>query len=302
MEKKNQHIIPRSYLKAWIDPACPACHEPYIWLISKDRTEIRKRSPKKSFREPDFYTIKLKNGDRVLDIEDSLSLLEEQFASLRAKKVNLSKPLRRVDQAVLCVFAAMMASRTKTPRRNLSRSFNEIHQKTVELERSHNAPPLGSLETQIYAEHGHQLTLGYNIQTIAEWLSRMHLTIFVASGTSRFISSDDPCVWFNPESYRFPPLLRSPGLAQEKIEVTLPLSPTHFAYFSWTDLHEILGTPLDRKEELGVYLPIPDIILDEMNRRTTGYCDKFIVAQTAEIQDAWFNAGTEPTGSGDRIG
>ncbi len=61
----------------------------------------------------------------------------------------------------------------------------------------------------------------------AEWLSYMTVTIFCTSDDARFITSDAPVVWFDPELYKLPPFYRSPGLGSETIEVTIVVGFPH---------------------------------------------------------------------------
>ncbi len=58
MSHKRQHYVPRSYLKAWLDPACPPKQTPYVWIFEKDQRTGRRKSPEKILRETDMYTIR----------------------------------------------------------------------------------------------------------------------------------------------------------------------------------------------------------------------------------------------------
>ncbi len=69
---KKQHFVPKSYLEAWCDPACPKKQTPYVWLFSCDGADIKRKSPKNIFYETDMYTILGKNGERILTLEHGL--------------------------------------------------------------------------------------------------------------------------------------------------------------------------------------------------------------------------------------
>lgn len=77
---KNQHFIPRYYLKAWCDLLTPSKQTPYVWQFSKDGTQAKKKSPENIFYEKDIYTITEDNGSRNLVFENNLSKLENQFS------------------------------------------------------------------------------------------------------------------------------------------------------------------------------------------------------------------------------
>ena len=66
----------------------------------------------------------------------------------------------------------------------------------------------------------------------APLLLQMHMSVLVTDSELGFITSDNPCVWFNPTLHRLPPFYRSPGLAQQDIEVSLPLSPNHLLFIT----------------------------------------------------------------------
>jgi hypothetical protein len=55
-------------------------------------------------------------------------------------------------------------------------------------------------------------------------LNRMNLTIFATDSDPGFITSDFPCIWFDPADGRRPLMLRS-----ESIEVTMQISPRSLA-------------------------------------------------------------------------
>ena len=301
MEKKNQHVIPECYLKAWCDPATPKNYAPYVWVHTRDGSSTRKRAPQKLFTETDFYTVKLDDGSRSLVIEDSFSVIEDRFARLRNNRLKDFAKLSEEERALLCVFTAMMSTRTKSQRANWTDFFSKVHDQVESIEKSNNAEPTTSLETAQMKEYGHHVYMGHSIDFIADALFRMNMVIFMAAQQERFITSDHPCVWFNPEAYKFPPMLRSPGLAQDRIEITLPLSPTHLVVFSWKRWNEKMSSSQEKIDRLGDCVPIVDPIVTEMNRRTRGYSDEFFVTQAQEIDPKWLDPGEEPDDSWDKI-
>ena len=294
MEKKNQHVIPECYLKAWCDPATPKNYTPYVWVHTRDGSSTRKRAPQKLFTETDFYTVKLDDGSRSLVIEDSFSVIEDRLRNNRLK--DFAK-LSDEERALLCVFTAMMSMRTKSQRANWTDFFSKLHDQVESMEKFHNAEPTTSLETAEMKEYGHHMYMGHSIDVIAEWLFRMKMVIFMTGQKERFITSDRPCVWFNPEAHKFPPFYRSPGLAQERIEITLPLSPNYFAVFSWTRWNEKMSFSQAEIDKVGDCVPITDRIVTEMNRRTRGHSYESFVTQSQEIDPKWLDPGEEPEDS-----
>jgi hypothetical protein len=100
------------------------------------------------------------------------------------------------------------------------------------------------------------------------------MSILISKEPLGFITSDAPCVWFNPKAHTFPPFYRSPGLAQTDIEVTLPLTPHHLLYFSH------VAVPL--------YIDIKDAEAEILNHRTLGFCDQEFVSWKGGANPRWF--------------
>jgi hypothetical protein len=82
MKKKRQHIIPKCYQKSWCDPATPPNQTPYIWMLSKDGQQKKRKAPEKAFVSADVYTIRLSNAERDLVVEDTLAKIEGTFVNL----------------------------------------------------------------------------------------------------------------------------------------------------------------------------------------------------------------------------
>ncbi len=93
MEYKNQHIVPQSFLKPWIDPDVPEGYEPYVWLISKDGKTTENKAPKNILSETDFYTVYDADGKRNVELEKRLSKIENDFIQIRDTKLFKNIPL-----------------------------------------------------------------------------------------------------------------------------------------------------------------------------------------------------------------
>ena len=92
-----------------------------------------------------------------------------------------------------------------------------------------------------------------------------------------FITSDDPCVWFDPARHILPPGSGAGGLVSPTIEITLPLSPKQMLTF--TNRHAVSGT----------YLPVHDQgLINALNRRTRSRTHKHFVANRPELRAGWF--------------
>jgi Protein of unknown function (DUF4238) len=185
------------------------------------------------------------------------------------------------DKADLCIFAAAMFARVDRQGRVYESFLQQIHGKVKRMEEMHNAQPRTSLETAAMLENARPKYVAMSIQIVAEMYYGMSMAVFVSPATEYFITSDCPTVWFNPDAYKWPPLSRPPGLAQKKIEVTMPLTPKYALYLS-------------HNEKIGGYRRVPAKAVQEINRRTRFHCDQWFIPWKGEIRQEWFDPGTPP--------
>src|SRR2546426_11621670 len=88
----DQHTIPNCYLKAWCDPApLPDKHTPFIWLISKDGKDKRKRAPHNAFTEAHRYSIRRENGQKILTVEQKTLELRKMRSCEYARELSLGQ-------------------------------------------------------------------------------------------------------------------------------------------------------------------------------------------------------------------
>jgi hypothetical protein len=279
-EHKRQHVIPHCYLKAWCDPCTPAGQSPYIWRISRDGSSQKKKSPEKSFVATDRYTLTLPDGKRNLVVENTLAGLEDAFVSVR-RRVQRREKLNKRDRITLCLFTAAMQSRTIRAGDNWKKTTQELHDVVSKLEEQHHAEPITSLQTGKMVETAHQYFVMTALEIQTPLLFAMEMSIFVAKDECGFITSDSPCVWFNPKAHTLPPFYRSPGLAQPDIEVTLPLTPHHLLLIS----HHRPQT---------FYVDVNQKTVDEANRLVRAYSTSEFVSWKGETRPYWFENGEAP--------
>lgn len=282
MRHKNQHVIPNCYLKSWCDPRTPEAHNPYIWRISSDGTQKKKKSPEKSFRANNRYTITMPDGGRNLVIENTLGGIESQFVNVLSR-VRRRERLTPRDKAHLCLFTAAMHARSVAVGEHWRKFYEGVHSQVVALEKKHNTTPTTSLETADMVKHAHPYLVESSVEVLAPMLFRMPMTILVTRDEFGFITSDNPCVWFVPNAHRMPPMLRHPSLSQPGIEITLPLTPQHLLLIS----HRTFSPYVDARQET----------VDEANRSCRFNCTEEFVSWKGETLPYWFDPGKEPQDS-----
>lgn len=279
MKNKKQHVIPNCYLKYWCDPRTPAGQSPYIWRVSKDGSVKKNKSPEKSFTANDIYTINVPSHKRDLTLETTLARLESDFAQTLVR-IRRREDLNALDRVRLCAFCAAMHTRTVAMGEHWKQQQQAMHDQVVALETEHNAPAITSLETANMVKYAHQQLIASGVQIQTPLLFGMPPTILVTNDELGFITSDTPCVWFNPNWYKMPPFYRSPGLAQSDIEVTLPLSPHHLLLIS--------------HQSRALYVDVKQATVDELNRRTRFHCEEEFVSWKGETRSYWLDPGKAP--------
>jgi uncharacterized protein DUF4238 len=100
-------------------------------------------------------------------------------------------------------------------------------------------------------------------------LARMNLIIFTAEDDIGFNTSDRPCVWFDPDGGRRPPMLHA-----RTIEVTMPVSPNSLALLCWEDVPNYKNMTLFE--------------VDNANRLHQVACDEYFVVRRNATKLGWF--------------
>lgn len=272
-EPKNQHIIPQCYLKQFVDPNTPPGHEPYVWIFDRGTKKGKKKAPKNILAETDFYTLKIKSGEKDYTIEKTFSQLESEYSSVFDKKIKRKIPLNDYDHIVLCAFVAAMLQRTLKQKENIEAFLDQLITMAEEAEKAHAAEPKTSLELKQAKEDAHKLSIVHLIPRVAKILFRMNLAFLCTSRSGSFIASDAPCFLFNSrlQWQRF----YGPGLGQKNVEVRMPLSPEISVVFSWAN-------------NLRGYLEIDTDWIHECNRMVFGFSDEYFVANSPKIKRRWF--------------
>ena len=100
-------------------------------------------------------------------------------------------------------------------------------------------------------------------------LVQMNLVFFTTKDDIGFITSDHPCIWFDPEAGRRPPMLQS-----KTIEVTMPLSPSCLAVLSWEDFPD--------------YRHATSFEVDIANQFRQAACEEYFVVRRNVTKPIWF--------------
>jgi hypothetical protein len=305
---RKQHFVPVCYLKAWCDPNTPKSQTPYVWIFDKDGTNARRKAPENILHETDMYTVKMPGGDRDLVLERGLQQLETEFSRIRKHKLKSHCPLDKADHFLLCAFIAATHARTRAMREHQKEQWERPLRmmekmmkwaETATPEQKEQAativppgtsdPGLDYHQVKALCENPIPNMLIPSIQTVTPLLCRLNFTIFETDDDIGFITSDNPCFWFDAEAYKRPPLYQSPALIYESIEITLPVSP-----------HQCIC--LHRRDSgISAYIKATPLAVDELNKRTRFSTDQHFIVCSNETKTSWFQPGVEPDDSRDKL-
>jgi hypothetical protein len=297
---KKQHFIPRAYLSAWTDPSGPAEQEPYLWLFPKEGGKGRRKAPVNVFTETDMYTVQTPEGERNLYFEHGLAQLETGLKRIREDFLELGKQLPAVPRLKLTAF--LSALHTRTPRfrdhhrdswqkvLNLGEEMEEaMRRKTPEeRQRISSMTVISSAEGAGMSMEDVRRIVTYPIQHIAPaaieaelpFLLQMKMLVLCAPVGSRFITSDAPVVWFDPESRNRPLMWQGPGLMYETLEISMPISPRQLILIT----HD---RPMSRGVKPMVYVDVNVTTVLELNRRTRAYAHHEVVVNQNQFDPKW---------------
>jgi hypothetical protein len=226
---KKQHYIPKCYLNAWCDSNCPPKQTPYVWLFEMMSRQGKNKSPENIFHETDMYTIKDKAGGRSLVIEHGLSWLKKQFTKIRKNKLKRRRVLDRDDHFLVCVFVAAMHARTKSQIKYISDQWRGILEDMDELDErmkrlteeerckmaqfsgiggSEGNKGLTHEQVRAIVKEPVRMMVLPMIEVESSLIASIDFCILYTDAIMGFITSDRPCVWFDPEDYKRPPMYR----------------------------------------------------------------------------------------------
>ena len=298
LSHKRQHWVPQSYLKAWCDPATPEGQESFVWRFEKDGNSRARKSPKNIFHATNLYTIHLSDGTRELSVEHGLAGLEAEFVRIRDKVLANEYAISQKDCFLLCAFVAAMKARSRSQLQHLHSQFQQVLDRITrskEMMESRPLPKRVAAARRVLRPSGDQRTGDYeDIKAIVDgpvgpwvaeltnsqlpYLTQMSLAVLTTNSELGFITSDRPCVWFDPESHNRPLTLRGAGLGSPSTEITLPASPRQMLCLSWSDCS-------------GYYDDVSIRVVDDLNRRTLFYADEYFIVNCERTKPIWFDDG-----------
>ena len=284
MKKLKHHKIPACYLKYFADD------NGLLHVLDLKQRRIFTTRPGNILTDNHFYTIKLSDGSGSLVVEDTLASIESEYSRLFRKVIAEKRPLERDERALVSIFVAAMLFRTQAFRNSIEGFFKEVNDFIRRLEKMPEKqkaslvsfPRPSSSERPISAAEFRQMSKDiptFHSSSIIDMLPEASNIVFnmkwgflvSEEKDEYFITSDNPCVLINvPAIKKFGPraLGSSPGLLQDDVDLTLPLSSRISLLAGWK-----------LKEE--AYVPVPRIFIKEINNRVAMHAQEKLMACSA---------------------
>ena len=226
--------------------------------------------------------------------------MESAFASIRDTKFARREKITVREHVMLCAFIAAAHARTPAQRDHLGGEWAKVLElmerikecaETASPEQLRamgsvmpgSGPRIGYEDVKEVVEHPMQTMLVPEVQALTPLLAKLDMLVLNCSSEPGFITSDHPCVWFDSEAYKRPPLYRAPALAYESIEISLPISPCQMILLN--------------RRGLSGYVDVAESRVDECNRRTRFGCSEYFVSSSNATKPIWFDPGVEPEDS-----
>lgn len=292
MDHKNQHWIPRSYLKAWCDPQK---RDKVVHRYAPDGTYLDWRPYSRIFSADDLYTVDA-DGTRDVRTEKAFKIIEDEFLKVR-RAIEGGNPWPATSKQALAWFIAATRNRSPAERDHwqsfkdqiveigdeaeaaLKQASKEERQRMAQASIGGPRDPSRSMtieEARAAAAEPFGRWVLRHTRIEAALLEKMSFAVLKAPEGVGFITSDNPVVWHDaspPSDGR----LRRIGLDYRFIEVSMPISPRFCLVFDH----------LGKDGACDISQPIVDMF----NDRTLRQCEECFIANSADLTVDWYEVG-----------
>jgi len=285
--KKRHHYIPVFYLKGFTNSNGAMC------VYDKEDVGLFESSPEGIAFEKHYFTITTPEGKKDSETAENLMAgLEAEFSKV-LNKILTNEPLSDEDKVNFAWFVASMMTRTPNFRNNIQKSTSEMIQHLTLFMASHKSNfeqmvkryeqstgnkidmPVEEFRQSILDTKRYkiginpQYAMGMALKQMEHLVGiffNMKWAFLKATDDQKFLTGDNPLSYIDPtHDHRS---FYGVGLANKKIEVSLPLSKDICAFGGWN---------LDSKLS-GKYLQIKKEMVKDLNRRTAMSSKRFIFA------------------------
>jgi hypothetical protein len=271
--KRRHHFLPEAYLRGFANKE----DSNWLWLYEKGSSKVVRSSPKDVFVRKDFYAVEL--GEKEKDFNKIENVISdfENLTIPSVRKITNKEDLSDHDIKNVADFVAFCINRVPTFQHSVNRMGETMARETARILSKRDVflptpPSLGADKTvhdlleegviKVEVKSPFRLAMMGAFTGTSEVLLEMDWCFLQSEPGFRFITSDNPVAIADPD---FVPGTRGLGVAFLNAEVTFPLSPK---------ICFIAARQNFRKR----YVRIPRRDIDQINRRTAMFAERYVVA------------------------
>lgn len=290
---KGQHKVPKTYLQAF------AGEDGKLWVVGSDLT-VRKSAPSDTLKERDYYTVRFPDGGGSLAIEtEFLGGIEGAYAEIYKTKLSQHLTLTATEKARMAIFVASMIERSPRRRDGFESMFDKVREMTDRMQAAMDAmsddegQAWGNSQGHFHDEENsipadeflamgedigslHSSQLPDSVEFAAQILFSMNWGFMLRpEGSLPYLTSDSPAVLLNPQ---LSDTWMGHGLAQQNIEVSLPLSPDISLLAGWELTSDCM------------YKTVAPALVEQVNERVIRQSDTLVSNQRDMLDQVVANA------------
>lgn len=190
------------------------------------------------------------------------------------EKLEEHQRISPAEHFLLCAFVAAMSSRTKAAGDQMAGVWESVRSQARALAQDHGSE-LDSEQLDDAVRNANANLVEATIQVVTPMLFSLHMGVFYAQDRGTFITSDIPCVWYDPDMWKRPPAYRSPALCYPNVKLFLPLSPKSLLM-------------LGHDQNYAGYPRADKRFIDEVNRYIRFSSHEYFVTKDGHTNPFWF--------------
>jgi Protein of unknown function (DUF4238) len=199
-QKKNQHIVPRTYLRSFTDSVRPdgitehVPFEPCVWVIEKSlKSEPKCKAPGNILWKSYFYNLD-EDEDASPVIEEFLMKIEGKYPQI-LKKISVKGVLTREELLNITLFVDTLFRRTPPSLKHWQNQINKVEELYRHVDQAYNHSQ--EISDQVW-KGSHEMAKKQIINSagaLSSLLLKAGVVFVFNSSKLSFVSSDNPVVY-----------------------------------------------------------------------------------------------------------
>jgi len=273
----KHHYVPQLHLKGFLDPSSVESKDPYLWVVDLERKSIERRAPKNIAYLTGYYDVNMLGGETVSNksmFEDVLKNIESKASSairrIRMNDFNLTVE----DRFNISNFIGIQVGRVPIYRDYIASEVSKFYEQRLlnlvsdeeKLKQKFGDDTEGfkiyalSIKDKIAPKKDFLVSATLKIgMDFAELIFGMTWVFFVATGSTKFFTSDNPAMLLSDH--------KPYGSNNKESEIAFSISPS-CAFLAHNHNH---------REEI---IEVESRVVDKLNWRSFRTINRYIFCST----------------------